>query len=256
MGNIDGIEIKGSIRGTDIAKFGNDGWTTIAFKIPLASLDGNMSNINELRQNAIYILTDNDYNGNTKRVYVGQAKERNNGNGVIERLKEHRKDRLENLWNRAYVFVSDNNTWGPTELNVLENAIWGILPKSICINGNEPNAGSKMDGRIETIFDSILSYIHYFIGDIFDEDVDDIANEKIEQSRINISVYDLQTDYGVRDIITPMPTVKNMVDLIPEELFNSRATFLDLACKDGAFLVEIYDRLMESNDLKERFRND
>lgn len=70
MGNIDGIEIKGSIRGTDIAKFGNDGWTTIAFKIPLASLDGNMSNIKELRQNAIYILTDNDYNGNTKRVYV------------------------------------------------------------------------------------------------------------------------------------------------------------------------------------------
>ena len=152
--------------------------------------------------------------------------------------------------------MSDNNTWGPTELNVLENAIWGILPKSICINGNEPNAGSKMDGRIETIFDSILSYIHYFVGDIFNENVDDELGEKIEQSRINISVYDLQTDDGVRDIITPIPTVKTMVDLIPEELLNSRATFLDPACKDGAFLVEIYDRLMESNDLKERFRND
>ncbi len=37
--------------------------------------------------------------------------------------------------------------------------------------------------------------------------------------------------------------------MIPTELFNSKTTFLDLACKGGEYLREIYDRLMETENL-------
>lgn len=45
---------------------------------------------------------------------------------------------------------------------------------------------------------------------------------------------------------TPPHIAKEMVDLLPDSVWNDKTTFLDLYCKTGVFLVEIYNRLDEA----------
>lgn len=52
--------------------------------------------------------------------------------------------------------------------------------------------------------------------------------------------------YSQSEVITPQNIVKDMVDLLPQEVFNPDATFFDPAVKSGRFLIEIYNRLMTS----------
>lgn len=52
--------------------------------------------------------------------------------------------------------------------------------------------------------------------------------------------------YSQSEVITPQNIVKDMVDLLPQEVFNPDATFFDPAVKSGRFLIEIYNRLMAS----------
>ena len=43
---------------------------------------------------------------------------------------------------------------------------------------------------------------------------------------------------------TPISICRDMVNLIPDDVFNKDAKFLDIACKSGRFLREIMYRLM------------
>lgn len=52
--------------------------------------------------------------------------------------------------------------------------------------------------------------------------------------------------YSQSEVITPQNIVKDMVDLLPQEVFNPDVTFFDPAVKSGRFLIEIYNRLMAS----------
>lgn len=54
------------------------------------------------------------------------------------------------------------------------------------------------------------------------------------------------TKYSNSEVITPKNIVKDMVDLLPAEIFKPEAKFLDPAVKSGRFLAEIYRRLMDS----------
>lgn len=42
---------------------------------------------------------------------------------------------------------------------------------------------------------------------------------------------------------TPAQIVNEMLDMLPSEVWNEHTTFLDISCKTGVFLVEIYKRL-------------
>ena len=70
------------------SKYINDDWGTIAFKIPRDEIQLKFEDA-ELRFNCIYFLTGLD--GVIRKVYVGQAKKRNNGESVLARLREHGK---------------------------------------------------------------------------------------------------------------------------------------------------------------------
>ena len=52
--------------------------------------------------------------------------------------------------------------------------------------------------------------------------------------------------YSNSEVITPQNIVKDMVDLLPADVFNPDTKFLDPAVKSGRFLIEIYHRLMNS----------
>lgn len=47
-------------------------------------------------------------------------------------------------------------------------------------------------------------------------------------------------------IVTPPNIAKDMVALLPDELFNKDSKFLDICCKSGIFLTSIRERLINS----------
>lgn len=54
-------------------------------------------------------------------------------------------------------------------------------------------------------------------------------------------------------MITPSWVAKDMVNLLPAEIWNQSTTFLDPACKSGIFLHEIYLKLMTTETLIKEF---
>lgn len=54
-------------------------------------------------------------------------------------------------------------------------------------------------------------------------------------------------------MITPQWVAKDMVNLLPAEVWNKNTTFLDPVCKSGIFLHEIYLKLMETESLIKEF---
>ena len=64
------------------------------------------------------------------------------------------------------------------------------------------------------------------------------------------------TKYSNAEVPTPAWVVKDMVDLLPANIFVSSSKFLDPAVKSGRFLAEIYRRLMDSDAMKQAFPNE
>ena len=64
------------------------------------------------------------------------------------------------------------------------------------------------------------------------------------------------TRYSTAEVPTPVWVVKDMVDLLPAEVFKKDSKFLDPAVKSGRFLAEIYRRLMDSEAMKQAFPNE
>lgn len=62
--------------------------------------------------------------------------------------------------------------------------------------------------------------------------------------------------YSGSEVITPKWVVSDMVDLLPQEVFSPNATFFDPAVKSGRFLIEIYHRLMNSEQMRQTFPNE
>ena len=57
-------------------------------------------------------------------------------------------------------------------------------------------------------------------------------------------------------IFTPKKIIKEMLDALPPEIWNSHTVFLDPAVKSGIFLLELFNRLMESPALIKDFSNE
>lgn len=55
---------------------------------------------------------------------------------------------------------------------------------------------------------------------------------------------------------TPPHIAKEMVDLLPDSVWNDKTTFLDLYCKTGVFLVEIYNRLDKALKMMPAYTDD
>lgn len=58
---------------------------------------------------------------------------------------------------------------------------------------------------------------------------------------------------NIVEVVTPDSIVKSMCDMIPEEAWNDQTVFLDVACKGGEYLKEVYNRIMECEALKIKY---
>lgn len=62
--------------------------------------------------------------------------------------------------------------------------------------------------------------------------------------------------YSKSEVVTPQWIVSDMVDLLPADVFEPNSKFLDPAVKSGSFLVELHNRLMTSDAMKQAFPNE
>lgn len=239
------------------SKFINDDWGTMAFFIPRNTLASKFADT-ELQYNCIYFLIGNDgikWNG-----YVGQAKKRNNGGSVLLRLREHDKSETEtynNAWNYVIVVTNKNDTWNLDDLNALENLLYREIASEKNLNGNIPNSAGANFERYTDKVKQIKSYIAMIGIDIFEqpEDIEDVSITQVVNECTPVE--DLQNGLArIPEIVTPQKVVKGMIDSLPEEVWNSKTTFLDLACKGGEYLKEIFNRLMETESLQAEFPNE
>ena len=118
-----------------------------------------------------------------RKVYVGQAVSRKNGEGVFCRIKEHDSDKpSERFWTDAIAFVDRNNEWGPTEISYLENRFAELIylaKKDSAFyelaNGNTPNPGyvtKDMQWDLESYIEDAKTILQTLRYDFFDKEED------------------------------------------------------------------------------------
>lgn len=119
-------------------------WTGVAYKIPRTELD-NCKERDDLKQSGIYFLFGNSEETGDSVVYIGQAGARKNGEGILNRLQEHKRNPEKDYWTEAIVFTTSNNSSGPTEISYLENRFCDLSVQAKCYvvkNGNDPTPGN------------------------------------------------------------------------------------------------------------------
>lgn len=118
-------------------------WTGVAYKIPRTDLD-KCKEREDLKWSGVYFLFGKSDETGKAIVYIGQAGVRKNGEGILNRLYEHRRNREKDYWTEAVVFTTSNNSFGPTEISYLENRFCNLaleVDRYSVKNGNDPSPG-------------------------------------------------------------------------------------------------------------------
>lgn len=140
-------------------------WTGIAYKIPRTAIDL-CKERGDLKQSGIYFLFGaSDQTGNNV-VYIGQAGARKNGEGLLYRLQEHKRNPDKDYWTEAVVFTTSNNSFGPTEISYLENRFCGLAlaaNRYDVKNGNDPTHGNITEEK-ESELEEFVDYARIAIG--------------------------------------------------------------------------------------------
>lgn len=98
-------------------------WTGVAYKIPRIDID-KCKDREDLKQSGVYFLFGTSDTTGKNVVYIGQAGARKNGEGILNRLQEHRLNPNKDYWTETVAFTTSNNTFGPTEISYLENVFF------------------------------------------------------------------------------------------------------------------------------------
>ena len=123
----------------------------LAYKISRSDIDL-CKNIDKLKQSGIYFLfgAPNEIDAR-EVVYIGQANERKNGEGLLNRLTEHKRNSTKGYWNYTIAFTTIGGALGSTELNYLENYFCNLANEAnryLVKFGHEPTIGSISDEQI------------------------------------------------------------------------------------------------------------
>ena len=134
-------------------------WTGVAYKIPRTELD-KCKERNDLKQSGVYFLFGTSDETGNGVVYIGQAGARKNGEGILNRLMEHKRNPEKDYWTEAIFFTTSNNSLGPTEISYLENRFCNLAiaaNRYDVKNGNDPTQGNiteEKESEMEEFIDS------------------------------------------------------------------------------------------------------
>jgi len=141
-------------------------WTGVVYRIPRTELES-CKGRKDLKQSGVYFLFGIDENTDKPLVYVGQAGIRKSGEGILNRLQEHRKDSDKDYyWTEAVVFTTSNNSFGHTEISWLENHFRNLAvdcKRYIVKNSNEPNVGNPTEEK-QSELEEFASYAKIVMG--------------------------------------------------------------------------------------------
>ena len=140
-------------------------WTGVAFKIPRTELD-KCKDRDDLKQSGVYFLFGTSDETGKNVVYIGQAGARKNGEGILNRLQEHKRNPEKDYWTEAIVFTTSNNSLGPTEISYLENRFCNMALKAKRYevkNGNDPTPGNITEEK-ESEMEEFIDYAKVIMG--------------------------------------------------------------------------------------------
>lgn len=140
-------------------------WTGVAYKIPRTELD-KCKGRDDLSQSGVYFLFGTTDDTGENVVYIGQAGVRKNGEGILYRLFEHKRNPDKDYWTEVVVFTTSNNSFGPTEISYLENRFCALAIEAkryIVKNGNDPTSGNITEEK-ESELEEFLDYAKIVMG--------------------------------------------------------------------------------------------
>lgn len=140
-------------------------WTGIAYKIPRTELESCRGR-DDLNQSGVYFLFGLSDTTGKNVVYIGQAGARKNGEGILNRLQEHKRNQEKDYWTEAVVFTTSNNSLGPTEISYLENRFCNLALEAKRYevkNGNDPSIGNITEEK-ECEMEEFIEYAKVIMG--------------------------------------------------------------------------------------------
>ena len=169
-------------------------WTGVAYKIPRTEIE-KCKNREDLKWSGVYFLFGVSDDTGENIAYIGQAGIRKNGEGILYRLMEHKRNPDKDYWTEAVVFTTSNNSFGPTEISYLENKFCNLAIEAnryIVKNGNDPSPGHITEEK-ESELEEFVDYAKLIMGTLghkifvplnktapVTEDAADSASEEIE----------------------------------------------------------------------------
>lgn len=140
-------------------------WTGVAFRIPRTELD-KCKDRDDLKQSGVYFLFGASDETGKGVVYIGQAGARKNGEGILNRLQEHKRNPDKDYWTEAVVFTTSNNSLGATEISYLENRFCNLAlaaKRYDVKNGNDPTPGNITEEK-ESEMEEFIDYAKVIMG--------------------------------------------------------------------------------------------
>lgn len=140
-------------------------WTGIAYKIPRTELE-RCKDRDDLKQSGVYFLFGMSDETSRGVVYIGQAGIRKNGEGILNRLQEHKRNPDKDYWTEAIVFTTSNNSFGPTEISYLENRFCNLAIEAKRYevkNGNDSTPGNITEEK-ESELEEFIDYAKVIMG--------------------------------------------------------------------------------------------
>lgn len=178
-------------------------WTGIAYKIPRTELD-KCKERDDLKQSGVYFLFGASDQTGKGVVYIGQAGARKNGEGILNRLQEHKRNPEKDYWTEAIVFTTTNNSFGPTEISYLENRFCNLAMEAKRYevkNGNDPTPGNVTEEK-ESELEEFIDYARIIMGTL---------GHKVFVSLIESKVEDKKSDSDSTEIILQLKrTIKGV----------------------------------------------
>lgn len=162
-------------------------WTGVAYKIPRTELE-KCKNRNDLSQSGVYFLFGTSDETGDNIVYIGQAGVRKNGEGILYRLLEHKRNAEKDYWTEAVVFTTSNNSFGPTEISYLENRLWAMALESkryLVKNENDPTAGNITEEK-ESELEEFIDYAKIIMGSLGHKVFENLTEVKVQNQNLNV----------------------------------------------------------------------
>ena len=120
-------------------------------------------------------------------VYIGQAGARKNGEGILNRLMEHKRNPEKDYWTEAIAFTTSNDSLGPTEICYLEHRFCSLAISANRYevkNGNDPNPGNISEEK-QSAMEDFIDYAKIIMGTLGHKVFEPISTQPMAHSENN-----------------------------------------------------------------------